>query len=446
MPRRRRHTLAAVLVAVPALLVLAGAAALLSAEAPPAAPAAPIDLEDRVVTDARGAFRLALTPDELAAVLVDASLAASVPLRGLELDLVGDRPTPVELRFDANIDRSRVPISGVLELRHDGAGVDLAVRDLRVGRFGLPAAAREGIDQLIAGSVDLDVALAEQRIRVTLLEVRDGRIVLEGTAADPDLVTLTALRDALQQSRAATSASPVPAVPAGVTAERRVAGSPVHVALGDSLAAATGLGDLRDGYVWRVHGWLRARDGQAWGLENFGVPGATTRDLRAGAQLRRAVEVLAGGNAGLVTIDVGGNDLLGELRSGPCAAGVTTAACTARVQEVAAAHATDLGAVLAALRSADADVPIVVLTPYNPFDLGVGSDFERATDDAVMTLSARTAETASAHGANVADGRAALAGSIGTTTGVLGAAGDVHPTATGHERLAGAIVAALEAT
>ena len=109
-------------------------------------------------------------------------------------------------------------------------------------------------------------------------------------------------------------------------------GPPVYLALGDSLAVGVGASDPSTmGYVARAYASLRTseRFGES-GLElvNLGVAGATSTDLvQSGGQLDSAIEEIrsrrendsATDDVEIITIDIGGNDLLSLVTPGsPC--------------------------------------------------------------------------------------------------------------------------------
>jgi lysophospholipase L1-like esterase len=144
------------------------------------------------------------------------------------------------------------------------------------------------------------------------------------------------------------------------------------VALGDSLAAGyqPGGAELRDtAYPALTANRLGAAGGELT-LENLGCSGETTTslvkggkcDFAAGSQLEQAEKLLKGSDdVALVTIDIGGNDLLRCVRGG---AQIDTACVKSGVATVQK----NLPTILERLRTAAGDdVPVLVLGYYNPW-------------------------------------------------------------------------------
>ncbi|HSF97583.1 MAG TPA: SGNH/GDSL hydrolase family protein [Ornithinibacter sp.] len=186
-------------------------------------------------------------------------------------------------------------------------------------------------------------------------------LALSGCSGDPERATAG--------TAAATSAVPAPSP----TASDAVAPAQLYVALGDSLAAGyqPGGAELRDtAYPALTANRLEAA-GAALEVENLGCSGETTTSLieggtctyAEGSQLEQAEAVLAGrsGEVALVTIDIGGNDLLRCVRGG---AAIDTACVTEGVQTVEK----NLPTILERLRTAAGpDAPVLVLGYYNPW-------------------------------------------------------------------------------
>jgi lysophospholipase L1-like esterase len=144
------------------------------------------------------------------------------------------------------------------------------------------------------------------------------------------------------------------------------------VALGDSLAAGyqPGGAELRDtAYPALTASRLEAAGGDLT-LQNLGCSGETTTslvkggkcDFAAGSQLEQAETLLTGSSdVALVTIDIGGNDLLRCVKGG---AQIDTACVKAGVGTVKK----NLPTILKRLRAAaGSDVPVLVLGYYNPW-------------------------------------------------------------------------------
>ena len=144
------------------------------------------------------------------------------------------------------------------------------------------------------------------------------------------------------------------------------------MALGDSLAAGyqPGGAELRDtAYPALTATRLEAAGGDLT-LENLGCSGETTTsllkggkcDFAAGSQLEQAEKLLKGSSdVSLVTVDIGGNDLLRCVRGG---AQIDTTCVTAGVGTVKK----NLPTILKRLKAAAGpDVPVLVLGYYNPW-------------------------------------------------------------------------------
>ncbi len=187
-------------------------------------------------------------------------------------------------------------------------------------------------------------------------------LALTACGGDPEPAASSATR-APASSSPSPSASPSPSGSA--------AGG-LYVALGDSLAAGyqPGGAELRDtAYPALTAGRLGSGGGELT-LENLGCSGETTTslvkggkcDFAAGSQLEQAEKLLTGGkDVALVTIDIGGNDLLRCVRGG---AQIDTACVSSGVATVKK----NLPAILKRLRTAARpDVPVLVLGYYNPW-------------------------------------------------------------------------------
>jgi lysophospholipase L1-like esterase len=179
-----------------------------------------------------------------------------------------------------------------------------------------------------------------------------------------------------EPTSSATAASEAPSTTASTSTSPGASGSSdsggLYVALGDSLAAGyqPGGAELRDTAYPALTANRLAGGGQELTLENLGCSGETTTsmvkggkcDFVAGSQLEQAEALLKGSErVELVTIDIGGNDLLRCVRGGA----QIDAAC---VKSGVATVRKNLPAILERLRSAAGDdVPVLVLGYYNPW-------------------------------------------------------------------------------
>jgi hypothetical protein len=139
------------------------------------------------------------------------------------------------------------------------------------------------------------------------------------------------------------------------SAGRSVVRASYYLALGDSVAVATG----RSSYPYLILARYR-RTQPGLRLDDIAVAGATTTSMLSGqyAAARRFLKAHRG-RVSLVTIDIGGDDVAGCF--GP--AGVDQA-CYSQAQ---ATIKHNLGTMLAGVRSAAPGVRIIGMTYYNPF-------------------------------------------------------------------------------
>ncbi len=185
--------------------------------------------------------------------------------------------------------------------------------------------------------------------------------------------------------------------------------SGVYLALGDSLAAGYQPGgtELRETAYPALTATRLSRSGVDLTVENLGCSGETTGtlenggkcDFAAGSQLAQAEDYLAEhpGEVRLVSIDIGGNDLL------RCATRQLTVdqAC---VDKGVRTVSQNLPGVLERLRkAAGKDVPVLVIGYYNPWlaagYLGEGQDQLKAAASAFTRLDTAIEKSADTAGA-----------------------------------------------
>ena len=168
----------------------------------------------------------------------------------------------------------------------------------------------------------------------------------------------------------------------------------VYLALGDSLAVGVGSTDpARGGYVGRFFEMLQREPGSGIGrLVNLAISGETSGSLIAGGQLERGLRAIAdiGPALRLVTLDIGGNDLLWLAMNEPCASSPNSEACRRAVIATLDRFEANYRAVLsriveAVARNSSADARVVAVTYYNPFS-GTGHPIEPAGDDALLGI------------------------------------------------------------
>ncbi len=241
------------------------------------------------------------------------------------------------------------------------------------------------------------------RFPLTVLSVLATGALIAGCSSGAD--------EAATSPPAATSAAPAitPSTsPTEDTGADAGAGG-MYLALGDSLAAGyqPGGAELRDTAYPALTATRLARSGVDLTLENLGCSGETTGtlekggkcDFPAGSQLAQAEAYLAQneGDVRLVSIDIGGNDLL------RCATRQLTVdrAC---VDKGVRTVSSTLPGVLERLRdAAGKDVPVLVIGYYNPWlaagYLGEGQDQLKAAASAFTRLDAAIEKSAKASGA-----------------------------------------------
>lgn len=199
-----------------------------------------------------------------------------------------------------------------------------------------------------------------------------------------------------------------------------------YVSLGDSLAVGVGASEPEErGYapLYRKH--LQEATGREVRLVQLGVSGETSESFIGGypneesSQLARAEEALRENPGAVVTLSIGGNDLLSV-------ADATDAERAAAISD----YEENLKFILRTLRTASEPAPrVTVLALYNP---APGSFTDRWTRE----LNAEIRRAANENGARVADGYAAFRGHEGRYTHFDARSWDIHPTDAGYQALA----------
>ena len=242
------------------------------------------------------------------------------------------------------------------------------------------------------------------------------------------------------------------------TSDPAASGAGLYIALGDSLSAGIGASSPDTTFVELVHQSLSP----GIQLMNLGRSGDTSDDLIQGGNLDRAVAMIESNNSDgnqtndvqLVTLEIGGNDLLGiyfsSVQTGLCPDVQTSLAkpeCTQALHDALDGFRPNFDTALDKLQEAGPAVPIVVMTLYNPFDyfgavgeLGVlsldgkaGTDFPEGLNDIIRSVAADHP------GVIVADVYSAFAGK---TAGLI-SSDLIHPNDAGYGTMADAVVAAL---
>ena len=241
-----------------------------------------------------------------------------------------------------------------------------------------------------------------------------------------------------------------------------------YVALGDSFAQGIGSPvPKQTGYVAQIGNryfhHVYAGSDETLNLADS-QSGATTSTLITDGQLANAVTAIVDSNTDtkLVTLMIGGNDLLRLLRSGPCLIDPSGATCqvlvVAAISGAAANYPVILGTLAAAVAGEPGGTTVVVNTYYNPFD-GTGSPFEGPVEFALLGLDGVidcAATVVNPFNAGLNDVIACTAGAFGMTVVDLHplfegrtleltqiGASDVHPNHKGHRVIADAVIEAV---
>ncbi len=187
----------------------------------------------------------------------------------------------------------------------------------------------------------------------------------------------------------APTATPI-AMPTAVPSPAAVPGT--YLALGDSLAV--GVGATRPaatGYVARLYAALSAEDAtpRVATLQNLAVSGETSTSMVRSGQLAAALELIAAADppVTLVTLDIGGNDLLRLLRTDACAENPEGAPClqllALTLDDFEATYRQIVEELAAALDEPGPDVTLAVMTYFNPFS-GTDAAHETAAELALL--------------------------------------------------------------
>jgi len=224
-----------------------------------------------------------------------------------------------------------------------------------------------------------------------------------------------------------------------------------YLALGDSVAAGVGAPAGR-GYPAVLTGLLAERrgcaatpadDGCPLELRTVAVPGATTTTLLRD-QVPVALDEIAGGRVVLVTVTIGGNDVFLPVLSA-CAAAPQDPTCRSAVEDALAGVDAGVDRVLDALpRSGDGPV-VAVMTYDDPLPacrlapLAPLAEQVLEGDGATAGLNDVLRTRAAEHGAVVVETK----GRLRVPADFVGGRDCLHPSASGHERIAGTFLDAV---
>jgi lysophospholipase L1-like esterase len=240
-----------------------------------------------------------------------------------------------------------------------------------------------------------------------------------------------------------------------------------YLALGDSYAAGVGATDPQaGGYVPRFLDLLNEQGATPIGVKNLAVSGATSVDFLGdwstkGAEgtspLAGAVKALNAGGISVVTIDIGGNDILRLLKPGQACAGsaIEGEPCLTAMREALKTTTTpNLPIIFGALvEAAQPGTQILVINYPNAFSTGQGTVAETRAGLGITELNALIAATignlqapASGRGVTLTtvDIAPLFAGQGGKLTHILDPTPDIHPTDAGHTVIAEALLKAYK--
>jgi acyl-CoA thioesterase I len=214
------------------------------------------------------------------------------------------------------------------------------------------------------------------------------------------LMLMACAPDETDPAESPDSATPTPVPPPAVTPspeptpQEDAEGS--YLALGDSLAVGVGADDPEQGgYVPLIFEALSEEDGPFVGerriseLWNLAVSGETSASMRDGGQLDEAQERIAQSDppVSLVTLDIGGNDLLALVRAEPCASDPDGDPCREQIRQTLDGFERNyrliLGTLVEVADRQEHDVVVAVMTYFNPFS-GTEHAYEVAGDRALL--------------------------------------------------------------
>ena len=216
----------------------------------------------------------------------------------------------------------------------------------------------------------------------------------------------------------------------------------LYLVLGDSWAAGQGASDAdATSYAALVAQALRSRFGEALELRSLAV-GAQTTEALVDGQLPQLVELVQQGEVRLVTLTIGGQDLLQYVSEPVCLQDPADLGCPLgdglfEVEQ-------RLDRILRELREAGPEVAIAIQLYPNLFS-GTGHQFDRPTDTAFGLLNGVITGVARRHDVLVADPRVAFEGQGRALSHVEDAEPDFdfHPNDAGHRVIADAFLEVL---
>jgi lysophospholipase L1-like esterase len=272
------------------------------------------------------------------------------------------------------------------------------------------------------------------------------------------VVAVTLLSGCSEETPAASDPTPA----ARTATQSQETGLPsdggAYIALGDSLSAGVGASSPETTFVALV----RTHLGPDVELINLGHSGDTSDDLLQAGKLDEALTAITtraedadpSNDVRLVTLEIGGNDLLGiyfsQVQTGVCPdveTALSKPECTETLRNALDTFRPNFETMLQGLEESAPGVPLIVMTLYNPFDflgelgeLGVlsldglaGTAFPEGLNDIIR-------EVAAEHGVPVADVYSAFKG----RTASLLFSDFIHPNDAGYRVMADAFIDQIE--
>ena len=236
----------------------------------------------------------------------------------------------------------------------------------------------------------------------------------------------------------------------------RSADMPAYVALGDSLAFGVGATNpAAEGYVGLVHYGLQQSSRYEESdieLINVSAPGAKSDELLTeDGQVDQAIEAIErrrdeaegpGTEVELITLDIGGNDLLALADEGsPCLDSASGEECRLALGQMLGRLQENVTEILRRLREAAPDAEIYMIDLYNPYS-GTGDEREVIASIGVEQVNGVLSVAASDPALNV---NMVPVHELFEGRGSQWVASDgIHPNDAGHQVLALALLSALQ--
>lgn len=407
--------------------------------------AAQVEEDIRVAIEDNSAFFLELTDDNLSDLL-EAELGSEDRIQNLKVEI---RPEDVKVSGEL-AGRVGVGFSGLIGITLLQGQVELELKSVKLSSLPTPGFVKDEVQPFIDEVLDINERLRESgATQIQAVNLSPGVIRIIGVQADGATVSESTIQ-AIQNAVGSVPPGPVTVpggnlVPIGRVHDVVEPGTPIYLALGDSLAANVGVGDPAEGYVSRLHGFLEGARGETLGLRNLGISGESTISIRNGTQLFEALSILQQGNVGVLSINLGANDVLTHLGSADCRegdGGPRGAVCQARIAAAMDAFSPNFRSILAELKAElPANAEFYIMTLYNPFDFGLGLPLEDYSSGIVSDLNDLIRAEAVVAGATVADPFGDMADNARAWTNMLKDF-DIHPNTDGYQVLANSFAVA----